>query len=85
MNNNNNNSNNPETRRKKKNIGNKVVVVVAVIVVVIVGGCQTADARNKYYTPSSIIPSATKSTGTKTIEGTTIIIFGLKKEKHEWW
>jgi len=37
------------------------------------------------YTPSSTIPSATTKTGIETIEGTTIIIFGLVKEQHKWW
>ena len=36
------------------------------------------------YTPSSTIPSATKTTATETIEGTTMIIFDLVKEQHEW-
>jgi len=42
----------------------------------------TADICNRQYTSFSTIPSATKTTGTETIEGTTIILF--EKEQHKW-
>jgi len=45
---------------------------------------RRVDACNKQHTPSSIITSVTKTTGTETIEGTTIIIFDRVKEQHEW-